>query len=210
MALGAAIATVISPALARGEDAATRPPGFDARYLVTGIGLFTEALLHPGDVCPSDATAPCILGSGAGLNLRGGFRSSSDWYIGGVYGFSRQDSSNLIRLPILQQLRAEGRYFFGGKSALLPHAAAELGVALYGNEWGAETLGPAAALGVGLSYQIGRQTVVGVGLHYRPLFFRRWVDQAGQERAAGSLDFGVVHFVTLELTVELKSQLSRW
>jgi len=195
---------------ARADEAATRPPPVYSRYLQTGVGLFTEALLHPGDVCPANAEAPCIVGSGAGLNLRGGYRSSASWYVGGAYGFSRQDSSNLIRLPILQQLRVEGRYFLSGATALSPFVAGELGVALYGNEWGVDTGGPAAGLGLGIAYQIGRRTVIAATLHYRPLFLRRWVDQTGQERAAGSLDFGAVHFVTLELTVELKTQLSRW
>jgi len=88
-----------------------RPPPNNTEYFQYGVGLAVEQLASGGDVCPANATTPCILGSGGGLAIRMGYRSRGPWYAGGAYEFTRMDSSNLLRLAILQQLRAEARYY---------------------------------------------------------------------------------------------------
>jgi len=130
--------------------------------------------------------------------------------VGGAYEFSRQDSSNLLRLAILQQLRGEFRYYADQGNRLTPYAAGGLGAALYGNEWGTETGGVVSFLGGGVEYQINRRTVIGAALAYRPLLLRGWTDKAGQRRADQLLGFGVAHIVALELILEVRDPLPRW
>jgi opacity protein-like surface antigen len=139
---------------------------------------------------------PCILGNGGGLAIRVGYRSRGPWYLGGAYEFSRQDSANLLRLPILQQLRAELRV--------------HLTRVVYGNEWGLDTWGGGSAVGAGLEFQVTSSIVLNMAINYRQLFLRRWRDGAGQLRADGPLDFGLAHMVALEFGFEIREPLSRW
>ena len=105
-----------------------------------GVALTGEAVATAGDVCPdTSASTPCILGSGGGVAIRLGYRTRGAWYVGAAYEFSRQDPANLMRLAILQQLRAETRYYADQGMRLTPYLAAGLGAAVYGNEWGADT-----------------------------------------------------------------------
>ncbi len=185
-------------------------PSNTAHYLQYGVGLTAEAQADPGDVCPDAAHAPCILGSGGGLAMRVGYRSRGRWYAGGAYEFSRQNPSNLMRLAILQQLRAETRYYLDVPSRLSPYLAGGLGMALYGNEFGTDTGGVTSFVGVGLELQLSRTTVIGTSLAYRPLLLRGWTDSAGQRRADRFLGFGLAHLVAIEIAVEVRSPLSRW
>lgn len=187
-----------------------RPPPINFTYAQYGVAITTETVASAGGVCPSGATTPCILGSGGGLAIRAGYRSRGRWYVGGAYEFSRQDSSNLLRLAILQQLRGEFRYYADVGNRLTPYAAGGLGAALYGNEWGTETGGVVASIGGGVEYQLSRTTVIGVALAYRPLLLRGWTDKAGQRRADQLLGFGVAHVVALELILEVRDPLPRW
>ena len=186
------------------------PPPINAHYLQYGVAIAAESQVSGGDVCPSGAETPCILGSGLGLAIRVGYRARGPWYVGGAYEASRQDSSNLLRLPILQQLRAETRYYADRGTRLVAYATTGLGAAFYGNEWGAETGGLTGFLGGGLELQISRTSVLGAALAYRPILLRGWVDGAGERRADRLLGFGLGHFVVLELTLEVRSQLERW
>src|SRR5262245_922880 len=102
---------LLSIAVSRAALAAEAgPPPLSGHYLHYGVAVVTETVASPGDVCPNSprsdgsAPAPCILGSGGGLAIRIGYRSREPWYVGGAYEFSRQDASNLMILPILQQL----------------------------------------------------------------------------------------------------------
>lgn len=185
-------------------------PPISAHYLQYGVGLVTETAADAGDVCPSGASAPCILGSGGGLAIRAGYRSRGPWYVGGAYEFSRQDPSNLMRLAILQQLRAETRFYTSTEARLSPYLAGGLGMALYGNEFGSDTGGVSTFVGGGLELQLSRTTVVGGSLVYRPLLLRGWTDSAGQRRSDRFLGFGLAHLVALEITLEVRSPLSRW
>lgn len=193
-----------------GADAEVRPGETSDHYVQYGVGLAAETVIEPGAVCPEDAEAPCIFGSGAGLMLQMGYRSRGPWYIGGSYEFSRQDASNLIRLPILQQLRADLRYYLDRGDRLTPYALVSAGVAVYGNEWGFDTGGLVGCIGIGLEFEVSRTTLLGGGLGYRPIVFRRWTDSAGQLRADESLGFGVAHVLVLEVHFELREPLPRW
>lgn len=179
-------------------------------YLQYGVSLHTLTLLESGGVCPEGASTPCIVGSGGGLGLRLGYRSLGPFYAGVSFQLSRLNSSNLLRLAILQRLCAEGRYYFDRGNRLTPYLLGGLGGAIYGNEWGASAGGLAVSLGVGLEYQISEQTVVTVVPTYQPIAFRQFSDSTGQERARGPLGFGVAHWLAVQFIIEARDPLSRW
>jgi hypothetical protein len=196
-----------APGVAKAEDRAARAT---EHYLQYGVGFSAETVPWPGSICPDNAAAPCILKSGVGLVVRIGYRARGPFYLGGAYEFSRQESSNLLRLAILQQLRGEARYYLREDTRFTPYLAAAAGGALYGNEWGFDTGGIVAFLGAGFEFQVSGSTVVGAALGYRPLVFRRWKDSAGQVRADDLFGFGVAHLIAGELTFEVRNPLSRW
>jgi hypothetical protein len=137
------VGLAVAPLAARGAEPGPEPPPSNVEHIQYGVALVLETALA-GNVCPDDATSPCILGSGGGLGLRAGYRSRDPWFFGGAYEFSRQDSSNLIRLAILQQLRFEVRYYLDRGTRTTPFAAGALGGMLYGGEWSASTGGGVA------------------------------------------------------------------
>ena len=203
-----------------------RPPPNNAEYFQYGVAVALEKLLSGGDVCPTTPSAPpptgadgaevakratpCILGSGGGLAIRMGYRSRGPWYLGGAYEFTRMDSSNLLRLGILQQLRAEARYYLDAGNRLTPYGTLGLGGAFYGNEWRVSSGGPMLSAGLGLEFQITQSTVIGLALGYRGFLFHHWTDSTGQVRADEYVGFGFAHTVGLEFTLELRSPLARW
>jgi opacity protein-like surface antigen len=197
------------------------PPPISSHYLQYGVALTGETVASAGQVCPRDPSnsmpetllrrpVPCILGNGGGLAIRVGYRSRGPWYLGGAYEFSRQDSANLLRLPILQQLRAELRVHLTRVTRLSPYLGAAAGGVVYGNEWGLDTWGGGSAMGAGLEFQVTSSIVLNMAINYRQLFLRRWRDGAGQLRADGPLDFGLAHMVALEFGFEIREPLSRW
>ena len=210
--LATAVAT-LAPA-AKAAEAASEPSGApptSSHYLQYGVALAAEMVASAGDVCPSGpSSAPCILGSGGGLAIRVGYRSRGRWYVGGAYESSRQDPSNLLRLAILQQIRAETRFYAVRGMRLTPYLSGGLGAALYGSEWGTDTGGVTTFIGAGTEYQFSRTAVVGAALAYRPFLFRGWTDSAGQRRADRYLGFGLAHIVALEVTLEVRDPLPRW
>jgi hypothetical protein len=194
----------------RAAFGAVPPPQTNDHYVQYGVGFAAETVAAAGAMCPEGATAPCILGSGLGLGIRVGYRTRGPWYVGGAYEFSRQESANLLRLAILQQLRGEARYYYLQNQRLVPYASMAVGGALYGNEWGSDTGGILAFLGVGIEYQVSRTSVVGAALGYRPIVFRRFQDRAGQVRSDELFGFGFTHMVGLELVFEVRDPLPRW
>lgn len=188
----------------------SRPPPFNVHYFQYGVSLVGELVPATGSICPSGAGAPCILGTGTGLGIRGGYRARRPWYLGGAYEITRHDSSNLLRLGTLQQLRGEARRYFELGGRLVPYAVGSGGATLYGNEFGFETGGFLASLGAGVEFQLSRSTVVGAAGGYRPLLLRSWTDTAGELRADGPAGFGLAHLVFLEIILEVRQQLSRW
>lgn len=175
-----------------------------------GVGFITETVVSGGDVCPNAEVTPCILGSGFGPSVRLGYRTRGPWYFGGAYEFSRQESSNLLRLAILQQLAAETRYYFDQGNRLTPYGTAALGAVAFGNEWGVDTGGLVASLGPGIEFELSESTMIGVGLVYRLLVLRHWRDRTGQERADRHLGVGYAHMVGLALNWEIRNALPRW
>ena len=206
----AALATAGEP-----HDAEPQPAPLTERparrsAVQVGMALTAETVLSPGSVCPAEATTPCILGSGGGVAVRFGSRFGGPWYLGGAYEFTHQDSSNLLRLAILQQLRAESRYYFEHGKRATGFLAAGLGIHFYGSDWSSSTGGGVATLGGGVELELSANTVVGCALMYRMLLPRSWEDGAGQERAQGPLGFGIAHLLGLEFALEVRDPVPRW
>jgi len=203
-------ATLLTASFAAAQSTPDPPPN-SLEYFQYGVALASETVGSAADVCPDDtAPTPCILGSGGGMAIRFVYRSRVPWLVGGAYEFSRHDSSNLFRLAILQQLRAEARYYADQGTRLTPYLAAGAGAALYGSEWGASTGGLLATLGAGLEFQITQSTVVGFAPMYRALLLRNFKDSAGQRRADRYFGFGLAHLVGIELVFEVREPLPRW
>lgn len=198
-----------------------RPPPLHLQYAQYGVAIALELDLGSGRACPTENLAlrrttgaspsptivpakPCILGSGGGLVIRGGYRSPGPWYVGGAYEFVRMDSSNLYRLGIFQQLRAELRYLPDLGSRVAPYVTTGLGGFAYGNEWGAETGGAIAFAGAGIEAEVSRVALLGLGLVYRPAVIAGWTDTANQHRGAAP-----IQFLGLELMLEVRSEIGR-
>jgi hypothetical protein len=198
--------------LAARPAAGSEDAPLDARTdtLQFGVAFAAEAVASAGDVCPPSGTAPCILGSGGGVAIRVGYRTGDPWYFGGAYEFSRHESSSLLRLAILQQLRAEGRYYFDYGDRATGFVAAGFGGHLYGSEWGAVTGGVLGMLGGGVELELSPKTVIGGAVLYRVLVPRAFTDTAGQRRADGLLGFGLAHVIGFELTLEVRDPFPRF
>lgn len=198
-----------------------RPPPLHLEYAQYGVAIAMEFDLDSARACPSKNLAlrrtagaapspaivpakPCILGSGGGLVIRGGYRSPGPWYVGGAYEFVRMDSSNLYRLGIFQQLRAELRYLPDLGSRVAPYVTTGLGGFAYGNEWGAETGGAIGFAGAGIEAEVSRVALLGLALVYRPAVIAAWTDTADQHRSTA-----LIQFLALELTLELRSEFGR-
>jgi hypothetical protein len=205
-----ALAATLAPAVAVAAEPAPDPPPNNVEYFQYGVALVGETALSAGDVCPPSEATPCILGSGGGLALRVGYRARDPWYLGGAYEFSRQDSSNLLRLAILQQLRLEARYFFDRGMRTTPFVVGSVGGLLYGREWGASTAGAVLSAGAGLEYQVSATTVIGFAPMYRLLVPHAWTDSTRTRRADALLGFGFAHFFAVEFMLEVRDPLPRW
>lgn len=186
------------------EPPSERPTPLSVDYAQYGIGIGADILLEPGPLCPTGASTPCIIESGGGVMVRGGYRPSGPWYFGGAYGFSKLDSNNLFRLGILQQLRGEARYFVDFGSRVVPYFHWGLGTLLYGNEWSADTGGFLAVAGGGVEFELTRFAVIGLSVLYQPTVLVGYTDDTGQAR-----ETGISQFFRLELNVELRSELGR-
>jgi hypothetical protein len=198
-------------ARAAGEEPTGRERGSVERGSAQfGVALTGEVVADPGDLCPEGATTPCILRSGGGMGIRIGYRSSGPWFAGGAYEFSRHGSSSLLRLAILQQLRAELRYYFEHGNRTTPFLAGGLGLHFYGSDWTADTWGLVGSLGAGVVFELTPRTTIGCVASYRMLVPRKWTDASGQERADGALGFGLAHLVGLEFTFEVRDPVARW
>lgn len=191
--------------------APTRPAPLHAEFAQYGIAINALLLASPGASCGNSVRAPgggqeapCILGSGGGLVIRGGYRSSGPWYIGGAYAFAKLDSSNLFRLGIFQQVWAEMRYLPDTGYRASPYITWGLGGVAYGNQWGVETGGAMIFGGGGLAFEVHRLAILGLGVVYKPTLIAGWTDTAGIVRPTG-----LAHFFGLELQLELRSEIRR-
>ncbi len=181
-----------------------RPTPLHVDYAQYGLAFGGDFDLASGGICPTKAVTPCIIGSGGGLTLRGGYRPAGPWYFGAAYQFSKLDSDNLIRLAIFQQLRFETRYFLDFGSRITPFLEWGGGGCVYGNLWGVSTGGAIVRGGVGFQFEITRFVVVGMALAYSPALLAGYTDATNQKR-----DTGITHFLHFEVLLELKSELGR-
>ena len=193
-----------------GFPTALTPPNLRQHYLRYGVGLGGEFVLATGQICPDPAPIPCILGSGGGVSVHVGYRSRSNWYLGGAYGFSEQASDNLLRLAILQRLQFEAQRYLTRGNRVNPFLLMNVGLALYGNEWAASTWGVVMSSGVGADFEVNQDTLIGLNVVYQPLLLRNWQDAAGNTFADGLAGFGLAQMIAIELTVALQSPLSRF
>lgn len=203
------VATLLLVAHSAGGQVHERRPS-SLHFLQYGVAFAAENLLSGGSVCPGEATSPCILGPGLGLAVRMGYRTRGLWYWGGAYEATRHDSSNILRLGMLQQVRGEVRYLFDQGNRLTPYAMGGAGAAFYGNEWGVDTAGPTLHLGLGAEYQASTTVVVGMTLGWRLITLREWSDGTGQRRATDPLGLGLSQWLSLELVMEIRNPLPRW
>jgi len=179
------------------------PPPTSVVYFQYGVAFTANGIAAPGPIC-DNVGVPCILGSGGGIIVRGGWRSTGPVYLGLAYELTKQDPQKLYRLGLLQQARAEGRYYLTTARVTDVYGAAGLGVAGYGNEWRVDTWGPTASVGAGVEYQITRRTVVGVALNYRLLYFQRFIDTSLANRAPG-----IAQIYGLDLVLEQRDAMVR-
>jgi hypothetical protein len=177
------------------------PPPTNVVYVQYGVALTAEVVSAAGPIC-DNVSVPCIIGPGGGVAVRVGWRGVGPLYLGGAYELSKQDPNKLLRLAILQQARAEARYYFVSGRDTEPYFTGGLGVAGYGNEWGVDTWGPAGFVGFGLETQITRRTVVGVALNYRLIYFQQFKDTTGAARSPG-----VAQLVGLDFVLEQRDPI---
>ncbi len=138
------------------------------------------------------------------MGLRAGLRTDGVWFFGAAYEFSKHDSSNLLQLPILQQVRLEARRYLTNGDRITPYIVGYLGASGYGDLWKLSTYAALLGFGVGLEYQATQRNLVGILLAYRAMYFSSWVDQVGQPRTGG-----LTHFLALELTIEGRTEFAR-
>jgi len=181
---------------------APAPPPLHIPYLQYGVSLAGEFALDSGKICQVPGQPACVINSGGGVSARVGVRTAGRFYFGGTYEFSKQNPDSLYRLAILQQARAEFRYYLDTGHDVEPMALGGLGVAGYGNEWAIDTGGPLAFLGVGAELQITRRTVVGLALSYRGIYLGPFMDSGGTHREGG-----IASFVSLDLILEARDPL---
>jgi hypothetical protein len=177
------------------------PPPTNVVYVQYGVALTAEVVSAAGPIC-DNVSVPCIIGPGGGVAVRVGWRGVGPLYLGGAYELSKQDPNKLLRLAILQQARAEARYYFVSGRDTEPYFTGGLGVAGYGNEWGVDTWGPAGFGGFGLETQITRRTVVGVALNYRLIYFQQFTDTTGAPRNPG-----VAQLIGLDFVLEQRDPI---
>jgi hypothetical protein len=181
-----------------------RPTPLQVDYVQYGLAMGGDFDLASGGICPREAVTPCIIGSGGGFALRGGYRPAGPWYFGAAYQFSKLDSNNLFRLGTFQQLRGEMRYFLDIGSRIVPFFEWGAGGCIYGNLFGADTGGGVLQAGAGMQFEITRFVMVGLSLAYQPALLVGYTDTTGQKR-----DTGVTHFLHFEIMIELRTELGR-
>jgi hypothetical protein len=196
------------------EDGALSPEHLAQAFIQYGVAFVGEFVAAPGPICSTPGTSGCILGDGGGLAARIGKRLRSPFYIGGAYEFVKTDSAQLYRIGILQQFRAEGRYYVSTGYTIEPYIMASLGVAVYGNLWGIDTGGPAFGVGIGTEFQLSTYLVVGLTVTYRPMFFAQFHDSSETSTPLPACNVdpschpsGFSHLIGIDLVLEPRAPL---
>jgi hypothetical protein len=156
-------------------------------YVQYGAALSAEFLASSGGICSESASVPCVIGSGGGLAVRGGYRFHAPFYLGAAYEFSKQDAHKSIDLAILQQLRLETRYFLPVPGAYRPFLHVGGGAVGYGSSWGLDAVGGMAQVGFGLEVEFSRSSLMSLILSYRSVLLAHWRDSALLDRPTGVL-----------------------
>jgi hypothetical protein len=183
------------------------PPPVNTSYVQYGIAFTGEAVASAGPMCDvptpvGGAPVPCVFGSGGGIAIRVGWRNAGPWYLGGTYELTKQDPNKIFRLAILQQLRAEGRYYLYRGVDTQPYGSLAVGLAGYGNLWGIDTAGPLLSVGVGAETQISRRMVFGLAIAYRAMYFTPFTDSSQTGRPGG-----IAHVVAFDFSLEARDPL---
>jgi hypothetical protein len=189
-----AVSSLDSPARADIENPESR---LETGYIQYGAALAAELLASAGAICPQGAAVPCVIGSGGGLGVRVGYRFHSPFYLGAAYEFSKQDAHKSIYLAILQQLRAEARYFIPVRGSYVPFVSLAAGGVGYGSQWSLQTLGGMASLGVGLELELSRTSAMTFIASYRPMLLTNWRGSTLLDRPTG-----VLSMIGLEIGLE--------
>ena len=203
-------AQLVAPANDRLTQDITRapPPPSHLVYFQYGVAFNSETVISAGPMCRNTGIA-CVLGSGGGITVRGGWRNSGALYFGFAYELTKQDPNKLYRIALLQQARAEGRYYIATARVTEPYLAAGLGLSGYGNQWSVDTWGPGGSVGGGVEYQLSRTTVVGVSVDYRILYFGRFTDTAQVDRAPGVAQLFGFNLVLEQRNASLRAGLNK-
>ena len=197
-------ASADTPGSSKNGVTASTPAHLAQAFIQYGLAFSGEFVVAPGPICNFPSAPSCILGTGGGLTLRLGRRLRGPLYFGAAYEFSKMDSAQLYRVGILQQARAEGRYYiFTGRSTE-PWIGITLGAAGYGNLWGFDTGGPLAGASVGTEFQLSTYVVLGLALSYRAIFFAPFVDSASTARPPSGTDPGFSHLIGIDLIIETR------
>ena len=207
-------------AAAHADGEGSEPEHLSQAFLQFGLAFTAEFVAAPGPMCSVAGASGCILGTGGGLTLRVGKRFRSPFYLGGSYEFAKMDSAQLYRVGILQQLRAEGRWYLSTRTLVQPYLGAALGIAAYGNLWAFPplasdaTVGLAMGLGAGIELQLSTYVVMGLSVHYRPILFAQFTDssEGSNPPAQCSSDpschpAGVAHLIGIDLIIETRDPL---
>ncbi len=188
---------------------ASRPEHLEQAFLQYGLAFTGEFVVAPGPICSGQVG--CILGTGGGLTLRVGRRLRAPFYLGAAYEFAKMESNQLYRLAILQQARAEGRYYIHTGRMTEPYLMASAGLAGYGNLWGLDTAGPTFSVGIGTEFQLSTYIVVGLSLSYRAIFLAQFHDstEVQPDNAPCNTDpschqSGFSHLIGFDLVIETR------
>jgi len=196
LAIVHAAALILGPASARADvtPANVAPPNIappenrlDTGYVQYGGALSAEFLASSGGICPEGMSVPCVIGSGGGLGVRAGYRFHAPFYLGMAYEFSKHDAHKAIYLAILQQVRAETRYFLPVPGPYRPFLTAGVGAVGYGSQWSLEAVGGMALIGFGLEVEFTSSSLMSLILSYRPILLKNWQDSALLDRPTGVL-----------------------
>jgi hypothetical protein len=184
------------------ETNASKPEHLAQAFIQYGLAFTAEFVAAPGPICNFANAPSCILNSGGGLSVRLGRRLRGPFYFGAAYEFTKMDSAQLYRVGILQQARAEGRYYLFTGRSVEPWLGAAVGADFYGNLWAWDTGGPLLGASLGVEFQISTVFTLGVALSYHALFFIPFTDSANTARPPPGESPGFSHLIGLDLIVE--------
>ena len=158
-----------------------------------GVGLATEIVTSPGAMC--NVAAPCLLGSGAGVQARLGFLYGRTLYAGVAYALTKQDPQRVYRFATLQQLRIEARRYINTGQLVRGFVGLGGGIAGYGDEWQVDTFGPLGFLSIGSEIELSHRTLLTASISYRVVRFNSFTDSGRTDRAGGFAQFIALDFV---------------